>query len=423
MEKVEIKIRTKNLKYKKKSKIIYIIILSLISLYILKQNYMINLKNRNNLFNSLNNNITKIIENVNNSLFIDYIKACKALKIFNNRVKIKNKYPFLSICICVYNSEKYIKNAVLSIINQSFQDFEIIIINDFSKDNTYDIIMKLKKEDNRIIIINHKKNYGTYYSRTEGALNSRGKYILFVDPDDLIINPYLFEALYYYYNNFNLDIIEFTVYHQIEEKNLIYYPQEHKHNHYHNFSNKIIYQPDLSDIIFYQPRTKNYSTVICRTIWNKLYKREVMLKTINYIGNDYYKNKYIIVVEDTLLNVINFHFAENYTNINIPGYLYNIRQFSITRLKTTKEYFIKKSISFFLYYQLLFRYIKEFNKDRNFFFYEFQFFGDELIKLKKYNITNYSQNASIMFKEIMNDNKSSSELKKYIKEYYKLFSF
>ena len=148
-----------------------------------------------------------------------------------------------------------------------------------------------------------------------------------------------------------------------------------------------------------------------------------MLKTINYIGNDYYKNKYIIVVEDTLLNVINFHFAENYTNINIPGYLYNIRQFSITRLKTTKEYFIKKSISFFLYYQLLFRYIKEFNKDRNFFFYEFQFFGDELIKLKKYNITNYSQNASIMFNEIMNDNKSSSELKKYIKEYYKLFSF
>ena len=99
--------------------------------------------------------------------------------------------------------------------------------------------MKLKKEDNRIIIINHKKNYGTYYSRTEGALNSRGKYILFVDPDDLIINPYLFEALYYYYNNFNLDIIEFTVYHQIEEKNLIYYPQEHKHNHYHNFQIKL----------------------------------------------------------------------------------------------------------------------------------------------------------------------------------------
>ena len=315
MKKVGISFRINEINCLKKSKIFYIIILFYILICIINNFYNINQINQNNRFNELKNNLQIILKNLNNSLYIDYINACKALKIYNNRVKIKNKYPFLSICISVYNSEKYIKKAILSIINQSFQDFEIIIINDYSNDNTSDIIKQLKNEDSRIIVINHKKNYGTYYSRVEGVLNSRGKYILFVDPDDLILNPYLFEVLYNYYKYFNLDIIEFTVYHQIEAKNLIFYPKNHYFNHNHNFSKKIIYQPELSDIIFYHPRTKKYSTVICRTIWNKLFKKEVMLKTINYIGNDYLKNQYIIIVEDTILNLINFHFGNNYTNI------------------------------------------------------------------------------------------------------------
>ena len=416
MKKVGISFRINEINCLKKSKIFYIIILFYILICIINNFYNINQINQNNRFNELKNNLQIILKNLNNSLYIDYINACKALKIYNNRVKIKNKYPFLSICISVYNSEKYIKKAILSIINQSFQDFEIIIINDYSNDNTSDIIKQLKNEDSRIIVINHKKNYGTYYSRVEGVLNSRGKYILFVDPDDLILNPYLFEVLYNYYKYFNLDIIEFTVYHQIEAKNLIFYPKNHYFNHNHNFSKKIIYQPELSDIIFYHPRTKKYSTVICRTIWNKLFKKEVMLKTINYIGNDYLKNQYIIIVEDTILNLINFHFGNNYTNINLPGYLYNIRKSSITQKKNNRESIIKISISFFLYYKLLFRYIKEFNKDRNYYFYELMFFGSEINKLKKYNIKNYSYNASIMFKEIMIDKKSPTNLKNYIKK-------
>ena len=129
----------------------------------------------------------------------------------------------------------------------------------------------------------------------------------------------------------------------------------------------------------------------------------------------------MIIIKINILNIINFHFAENYININIPGYLYNIRKNSISRLKSTKEYNIKKSISFFLYFQILFRYIKEFNKDRNFFFYELKFCGHQIIGLKKYNIKNYSKNASIIFREIINDNNSSNEFKKYIKKYYHSF--
>ena len=341
-------------------------------------------------------------------------------KFFINKNKIKNEFPFLSVCISVYNSENYIKKSIFSVINQSFQDFEIIIVNDFSIDNTFSILMKLQNEDNRIKIINHSKNLGTYHSRVEGVLNSKGIYILFLDPDDMIFNPFLFEIFYHYYLIYNLDIIEFIVYYQEEEKKKIFYPVKHKLNHNHNFSKKILYQPELSNIIYYKPRTKNYSSVICRTIWNKLFKKDLLLKTINYIGNDYYQNHYIIVIEDTLLNIINFHFANNYTNINIIGYLYNIRKSSITHLKEKSQYLIKKSISFFLYYQLFYRNIKEYDKDRNYLYYDLKLFGSYLLKLKKFNVKYYLEKAKNMFIKILSDNKTSIEFKNFIKYQYKI---
>ena len=266
-----------------------------------------------------------------------------------NNKKIFNEHPFISICVAVYNMEKYIEKSLLSILNQSFQDFEIIIINDFSNDNTCNIINRLQSEDIRIKIINHNQNFGTYHSRVEAVLNSNGKYILFFDPDDMILEPYLFEILFFYNKNLNMDIIEFTVYNSIEKRKKIYYPNNHFFNHNHNFKDIIIYQPELSNILHYIPTTNNYTFVFCRTLWNKIYRREVLLKSINYIGNNYYNNYYIIVVEDTLLNLMNFHFSNNYTNINLPGYLYNIKKNSISHIEGNVNHLIVESTSFYLY--------------------------------------------------------------------------
>ena len=74
--------------------------------------------------------------------------------------------------------EKYIERALLTIINQSFQDFEIIIVNDNSKDHSQSIMKKIQSEDNRIIIINHYKNLGVYASRSDAISNAKGKYII-----------------------------------------------------------------------------------------------------------------------------------------------------------------------------------------------------------------------------------------------------
>jgi hypothetical protein len=120
------------------------------------------------------------------------------------------------------------------------------------------------------------------------------------------------------------------------------------------------------------------------------------------------------------LNLIIFNFAHNYTNLNIPGYLYNVRKSSITRLEENGDYLIKKSISYFLFYHLFYRYIKEFNKDRNYLYYDLQAYGYYLLNLGKYNHTEYYLNKTkSMLNDILDDNKATLEFKNYIKFFYK----
>ena len=305
--------------------------------------------------------------------------------------------------------ENYIEKVDFSIINQSFQDFEIIIVNDNSNDNTESIIQNLLLKDNRIKSIKHTKNLGVYASRVDAILESRGKYILLMDPDDMLLNPNLFLELYNLNMKYNLDIIEFTVY-CYEEKISKLNKKGFKY-HYHNFKG-IIYQPELSNIFFYYSQSKNYSYVQCRNIWNKIIRKEIILRTINYIGSDYYKY-FFITAEDTILNLISLHFAKNYTNIKLPGYMYNIREKSMTH----GEFDVKKQILFsynhLLYLKKMYKYYKECNKDRNFLYHEIRKIKILLIKLKNFtNIYNYELNN--FYKEILEDNCTSKYFKNFI---------
>ena len=166
--------------------------------------------------------------------------------------------------------EKYIKISLISIIRQTFQNFEIILVNDYSNDNTINIINEFQSRDNRIHIINHVKNFGVYESRRDAILNSKGNYILLLDPDDMLLNKELFQKLYNYNADLNLDIIEFLVFHRLDFEKKLIIPKNHQLIHDHKFQKKIIYQPELSDILFKKPNSNKFSAIICRTIWNKL---------------------------------------------------------------------------------------------------------------------------------------------------------
>ena len=339
-----------------------------------------------------------------------YIKYCSNLKVFK-RIINKKYMPYVSICLPVYNMENYIQKSILSILNQSFQNFEIIIVNDYSFDKTRDIVIEMQKKDNRIKLINHSQNLGVYTSRVDGILASIGKYIILMDPDDMLLNPKILEELYNYNLKYNLDIIEYTVFCYKEKYNILKYIKQYYHFHY--LKKNIIYQPELSDIYFYHPLNSSYSKVQCRTIWNKIIRRKILLNSILYIGEDYY-NKFFITAEDTLINLISLHFSQNYSNINIPGYMYNIREISMTHGKSSKKKKIIFCYNHLLYIKKFYYFIKNFNKNIYYFYYELKEISKILLKLLKIS-RNHTSEINIFFKKIFNDKYISNKIKLDIK--------
>jgi glycosyltransferase involved in cell wall biosynthesis len=98
--------------------------------------------------------------------------------------------PFFSVVIPLYNKEKYIKNTLESVFNQTFHDFEIVIVDDGSTDDSLKIVSRFK--DDRIIILK-QKNKGAPAARNNGIANAKGKYIALLDADDLWYKNHLFE--------------------------------------------------------------------------------------------------------------------------------------------------------------------------------------------------------------------------------------
>lgn len=94
------------------------------------------------------------------------------------------KTPKISVLMPVYNSEKYLELAILSILNQTFKNFEFIIVDDCSTDNSWEIISRYVKKDKRIIAAKNTENLRTTKSLNKGLKVARGKYIARMDADD-----------------------------------------------------------------------------------------------------------------------------------------------------------------------------------------------------------------------------------------------
>ena len=118
--------------------------------------------------------------------------------------------PKISIVITVFNGEGYINPVICSIQNQNFLDLEIIIVDDFSKDNSVLMIKELMKEDPRIILLENTENRGTLYSKSKGVSYAKGKYVITLDHDNLYSNKYTFSILYEEAENNNLDLLGFS---------------------------------------------------------------------------------------------------------------------------------------------------------------------------------------------------------------------
>ncbi len=95
----------------------------------------------------------------------------------------KNGIPLFSVIIPAYNSEKFIDKCIESVLSQTFSDFELVLVDDGSADNTLDVLNRYAERDSRVRVL-HQENGGHTSARNLGLAHSRGEYILFVDSDD-----------------------------------------------------------------------------------------------------------------------------------------------------------------------------------------------------------------------------------------------
>lgn len=109
--------------------------------------------------------------------------------------------PLVSVLMPSYNSEKYIGIAIQSVLDSTYSNFELIITDDNSTDDTYKIASSFQEKDNRVHVYLNDKNYGDYPNRNKAASYARGKYLKFVDHDDYIY-PYGLEQLVFYMEQF-----------------------------------------------------------------------------------------------------------------------------------------------------------------------------------------------------------------------------
>ena len=278
-----------------------------------------------------------LIKKVNSSLKYAniFIGICQKGGLIRGILKSFSK-PKITALITVYNSQQYIKVAIRSVQNQNMAEIEILIVDDYSTDKTLDIIEKLQIQDDRIRVIKNKKNRGVLYSRSIGILKAKGKFIMFLDSDDLFVNPNIFQICLKQALTNDIDIIEFSGFESdfnlFKLNNTI--PKTPLYLRYKKY-NETIRQPQLSQYLYRKLGNYNYK-LIDGFLWGKCIKSKVIRDALKIIGPKIYKMK-LNYGEDRLINFVLFKVAKSFKFIKEIGYIYNKNNNSnsITHLNLT----------------------------------------------------------------------------------------
>ncbi len=238
-----------------------------------------------------------------------------------------------SIIVPVYNVEKYLEDCLDSILNQTYKDFEVIVVNDGSPDNSQDIIDKYAKKDSRIKSFK-KKNGGLSDARNYGVSKAKGEYLVFVDSDDSI-NDKLLEKV----NDAIVDDIDIVRYQVVKIE-----------NNQRTIEESEIFEKNSGEEAF-SKLLKNSWFV---TAWSAVYRKEFWIKN----KFNYAKGK---IHEDFGLTPYVYMKAKLVTSIKYAGYNYFIRENSIMTVNS-REKVIKKNEDCLFHYDRLMEFI---NKDKD----------------------------------------------------------
>lgn len=246
------------------------------------------------------------------------------------------KIPKISIIVPVYNVEDYIEKCIKSILNQVFTEFELILVDDGSTDNSGKICDKYAEKDNRIIVI-HKENGGISSARNIGLNIAKGEYIAFVDSDDYI-NKNMYHTLYNLIIKTQSDIAmcNYKTISKDEEVNLN--------------EDQIINSHDIKCInnIQYLNNLYGKDKVKYIVMWNKLYKNEIFRKLRfkdSRIEEDEFIIHHVLYLSDKIVYIDKNYYYYMQRNNSIVGSKYNLKRLDkIYALEDRIEFFKEKKL-------------------------------------------------------------------------------
>ena len=363
------------------------------------------------------------------------LNCTKGILLDKENLKLSNE-PKISVTMPIYNGGKYLYYSLRSIQNQKMKDIEIILVDDFSKDNSVSIIENYMKEDPRIKLIRNKSNRKILYTKSIGALNAKGKYIFQFDQDDILIRDDVFDLIYYEAEKNDLDLVQF----RDIIKNQLYFNKRERVNY--KFKHMLPYkethvktQPELKDTLFTQDN--NY------ILWGSLIKNDLYKKSI-YIMWPIIINYKLAFFEDHTLTVLIVIYAKRYKYLNNFCLIHfthknsvsvdfpNNKEFYLSLLFFTNnffDYYLKYSpedirIIFNLFISLDFFSIKAYKTLPNLFFLVFKkifsnnylSYEDKINFIKKLDIKN-KYKLFMTYEYIMNSTEFYSIMKfQYIQE-------
>ncbi len=227
------------------------------------------------------------------------------------------KMPKISVLVPVYDVEKYLRTCLDSIINQTFKDIEVILVDDGSTDGSGVICDDYAKRDKRIQVVHKPKNEGSLLARKTAALKARGAYTVFIDSDDLLSNPDSLQIMYDAISSERVDILQFSI--------EFLHPDGSKtvaddSTWFKVYTEKIIGEVNIIKTCI----DDHYNWCLS----NKIFKTSICKKACKWI-----KDIYLITAEDCYAYFITAFYANTFKGLKtVP--LYTYRQGSgVTRFK------------------------------------------------------------------------------------------
>lgn len=210
----------------------------------------------------------------------------------------------LTIIIAAYNVEKYIEKCLTSLVNQTYKNLEILVVNDGSTDNTKKLIEKYEKEYENLKLLN-KENGGLSSARNLGLQNTKTKYVTFVDGDDYLeLNTY--------------EVIMKKIEEEKADLGIFNFKKVYSQKIINSKLDKKIYNKNFLKYLF------SKSAEVDIVVWNKIFKTDIILKNQIYFENRAY-------FEDTGFIFRYLYFVKKVSLAELPLYNYIQRENSITK--------------------------------------------------------------------------------------------